>query len=1315
MLSCTRPTSRRFGTVARTLIFFSLTWAASGMLMAQTPISGINWFPIGPADISNGQTYGAGRPNVSGRATVITVNPKNPSDVWLGTATGGVWHSANGGVNWLPMSDNEASLSIGAIALDGCSPAGCAVVYAGTGENSIRRDTYYGMGLLVGTTSGGEFPTFGWTLQGANIFKFASINNVVLDPGTSGGTKVVYVTLSSGETASATESTVTAPAPPQGYGIFKSTDNASTWAKLSVPGGDGFKPTDLEMDPNNSQILYVGFMGRGVFKTKDGGAHWCPLNPGLALPPGCVAAAGLPNPTVTTFDHVQIAVSPPSAGSQVIYVEQGNCTSFIIDSCLSSIFKSSDGGSTWTQASATTAGCVALSVYSRYTHGLTVDPKNSSTLFLGGVYLYKSTDGGNTFCDAGTNTVHPDHHAIAYPDPNNESLVLDASDGGFAISNDGGNTWNSGNSDLQITQFQSVASSSLTARIIGGTQDNGTEMWVGTRIWDHRFDGDGGFTILDQDDAMTMFATNYYISAAKSTDGGSLAGWSYIENGITSSDPAAFYAPIIEAPSGGHNLYYGTNRLYQSTNKGGLWTVVSPTLGGTTTTFPDIGTTNVITAIAVAPSNANRIYIGYYDGEIFMTNSACSTSACWTSISKNLPSAPVTRIAVDPNNADIAYATFSGFSAGAHVFKSVNGGGKWSPSASGLPSIPADTITLETSSILWVGTDDGVYRSPDSGASWTRYGNGLPHVPVYEIAIDSGRGRLYAATQGRGTFILTQPFLSNFEGWVNNDIWDIPVYGSGFAPTVGNPAGSPCTMQLIQQNGAVCASSTVDAMGGNITFDNSGTLVTSKNTFWNGKPVAWGCFNGNCIGGKTIAQCNPPGNPITSVVVSCGGEVGIDHILGCPAQANPPSSILGLSGMPGAGAGGGAAGVGGAAAPGAAAAAAPLAAPTAFDLIPSVQARNGVQVLCTASVQLGAGETPLQALIKTRDAVNSTPACQQRSVSAVVRGVPPEAGLLEDLLASPPRLAVRAPGVVGGQLFTSLRAAPGSATGECFDVNGIGSPIQNQVAVMKVDLETAPGGAAGGAVTVMERSNLGVCLTKVKTDPGETAAQIATSLANLFQASGVPGPASCRAIQNPRDIVADGTSIVSVVASELQVCNSDRNVGLLIGPKELPNVQHRALQYAAKFLCGSRVSEAEGGRRNHGAANAPRKGKENDEDDERRHDFGVAQGRYYTAVNVHNPTEKPAAIRVKFAAADGDGKPGRLSRFVDMSLAADEVVSIDCYQIARLLESKQGFIDGFAVLESDVELDVVAVYTAAGREGGVQTLHTERVPARLQQ
>ncbi len=1290
------------------LIVLTTLFLTPSRLAAQT-ITGINWFPIGPADVSNGQTYGSGRVNVSGRATVISVNPKNPNDVWLGTASGGVWHSTNGGVNWLPMSDNEASLAIGAIALDQCSPDQCGVIYMGTGENSIRRDTYYGMGLLIGQVSTGEFQQFGWTLVGSNIFKFASINNVVLDPTTSGASKTLYVTLSSGETASATESTVTAPPPPQGYGVYKSTNNGTNWTLLNVAGAAGAKPTDLEMDPTSNTTLYAGFMGKGVFKTRNGGSTWCPLNPGIPLPSGCTASTGLPNPTTAPFDHVQIAIYRPSASvPAVLYVLQGNCTSQIVNSCAGMIFKSSDGGTTWTQEGATMSpGCNDTFgfIYSRYTHALTIHPTTPTTLLVGGVYLFKSTDSGNTFCDVGTSAVHPDHHAVVFPDPTNASRIYDASDGGFTFTGDGGNTWTSGNSDLQITEFQSMSSSALTARAFGGTQDNGGELWLGTRIWDHRLDGDAGSTILDRDNVMNLFSTNYYISFAESTDGGTLAGWNYNENGINSSDPSAFYPPLVEAPSSSHNLYFGTNLLYQMPNTGGSWTPVSPVLGGTGTTFPDIGTSNVITAIAVASSNANRIYIGYYDGQMFVTSSACTTAACWTAIGgtgKGLPNAPVTRIAIDPANADVAFATFSGFSNGAHVFKTSNAGGTWTSIGSGLPNIPTNTITLETSSIFWVGTDNGVYRSGDGGNSWSRYGVGLPNVPVYEISIDSTRGRLYAGTHGRGTYILTQPFLSNFEGWVNNDIWDIPVYGNGFVGSLTNPPGSACTMQLIQRNGAVCASSTTDAMGGTITFDNSGTLVTSNGSFYNNKPVAWGCFNGSCIQGKTIAQCNPPSNPITSVTVSCGAQVGIDHILGCPAQANPPSTILGLSGM-GAGAGAGGGGGGGGGAGGPASGAGAIAAATTFDLIPSVQGRNGVQILCTASVALAAGDKQLDALLKTRDALNTTPTCQQNNVHAVVRGVPPEPQQPEDMLASPPRLALRAPSAVGGQLFTSLHTAPGAATGECFDVYGIGSPMQNQVAVMKVDLETSTGGAAGGNVVVSERSSLGSCQTKVATTPGESAAQIANSLAAAFQAPGIPGPSSCSAIQNPRDITADGTSIVSVLASELQVCNSDNNVGILIGPKELPNVQRRSLQYAAKFLCGDRRREEE------------RKHSHHDDDDDHRREIGpVAEGTYYTAVNVHNPSDRPAAIRVKAAVALEDGKPGPVSRFFEILLGGDQVVSIDCHQIARLLGKKYGFTDGFVVIETDVELDVVAVYTAAGKDGKVETLHTDRVPARLQ-
>jgi hypothetical protein len=542
---------------------------------------------------------------------------------------------------------------------------------------------------------------------------------------------------------------------------------------------------------------------------------------------------------------------------------------------------------------------------------------------------------------------------------------------------------------------------------------------------------------------------------------------------------------------------------------------------------------------------------------------------------------------------------------------------------------------------------------------------------------------------------LTQPFLTNFEGWVNNDIWDIPVYGSGFVGSLAFPVGSACTMQLIQQNGAVCATSTTDARGGTISFDGSGALVTSKSTFYNGKPVAFGCFDSNCIGGKTIAQCNPPGNPLTSVTVTCGTQVGIDHILGCPAQANPPSSVLGLGASPGGGGGAGGAAV-------------PLAPPptnppppppgpnvpaASFDVIPTLQSRNGVQVLCTANVVTQSGDTLATALVKTRDAINSTVSCQQSKVEAVVRGIPPQAARGEDLRGSAPALTVRDPNVVGGQLFTVVHAPAGAATGSCFDVSGLGSPLLNQLAVMKIDFEAPSGGAAGGDITVEERSSLGTCAIALHTSAGQTPNDIAAQLSNRFQAPGIPGPASCLAMQNPRDITADGTSLVSVVASGLRVCNTDPNVGLLIGPKELPNVRNRVLQYAAKFLCGEIEHEEHHGRDRFGQ---------------------VASGRYYTAVNVHNPTDRPAAVRFKFASALADGKPGPVSRFAEIRLGPDQAISIDCVAVQELLHASMAFLEGFTVIESDVELDVVAAYTATSHKR-VETLHTERIPARILQ
>jgi photosystem II stability/assembly factor-like uncharacterized protein len=1311
MINSRKHFAQRYLQAFRCVCMAAAIFGSCSAAIAQ--IGGINWFPIGPADISGGQTYGNGRVNVSGRASAIAVNPKNINDIWLGTANGGVWHTTDRGAHWLPMADEEASLTVGAIALDGCSANGCAVIYVGTGENAIRRDTYYGMGLLIGQTSGGEIPIFSWTLVGADIFRFASINNVLLDPAAPG---TIYVTLSSGVTASATESTVTAPAPPQGYGIFKSTNWGTNWTRLDVAGSNNAKPTDLKMDPTNSRILYAGFMGRGVFRSADGGINWCPLDQGIPRPAGCPASTGLPDPAVTTFDHVELAIHRPNAsGPAVLYAVLGNCPDpigvlnipTVGSPCSPPLFKTADDGVSWTQVNS-----AAPAAYSRYTHAIAVAANDPNVLIYGGLKLFKSTNGGQSFFEIGSDSLHPDHHAVVFPDQADLNLLYETSDGGFAISTNGGNKWTSATRDLQISGFQSVSTSPLTARIIGGLQDNGTNMWLGTRVWAHSDDGDAASTQLDLDDVLKMYDVYFNATPRRSTNGGACCQWSFITNGITASDPAAAYPPLAQDPSSPHALYIGSNRLYRSTNKGDFWSAVSPPLGGTATNFPDIERTNVITAIAVAPSNGNRIYLGYYDGQIFATDGACASPACWRAIggtAKGLPQSVVTRIAVDPGNPDIAYATFSGFSGGAHVFKTTNGGGNWTPAGNGLPSIPTNTVAVENSTTIWVGADDGVYKSVDSGASWNRFGSGLPHAPVYEIAIDRQRGRLFAATHGRGVYVLTQPFLTNFEGWVENDIWDVPVYGGGFISDISTSAGSPCTMRVIQRDGSVCAASTIDAMGGTISFDGTGQLVTSKNNFYMNRPVAFACYNGACIDNKTIATCNPNSNPMTSVTVTCGSQVGIDHILGCPAQANPPSNVLGMSGVPGGGGpgGGGPAPVAPAnpAEPAAppqppSGASANAAAVKTFDIVPAVQMKDGgTRALCSATVGLHSGDTPADALKRVEDAVAGEQSCRDATVSAAVRGIPPEGARGEDLLGSPATLTIAAPSVVGGQLFTAIHAPPGAATGTCFNLSGLGVPVLNQIAIMKVDLETAAGGAAGGDVEITEQSPIGTCEINVKTTRGQTAAQVAAAIASAFQAPGVPGPVTCPADQNARDVTTKGNALITVFASGLNICSRDDGVGFFVGPEELatPKPRPPRLQYSAKLLCGKSQRRCD------------------DCDDCCAQSKSlVAPGEYFTTVNLHNPTNKPVKWRFKVALTERAGESGYVSRFVDRRLGPDEATEIDCGEITRIADLSRRLHDGFVVVESDIELDIVAVLTAAGQTGKIETLSTERVPARRQ-
>ncbi|NIR25814.1 MAG: hypothetical protein GWN77_02365 [Gammaproteobacteria bacterium] len=418
----------------------------------------------------------------------------------------------------------------------------------------------------------------------------------------------------------------------------------------------------------------------------------------------------------------------------------------------------------------------------------------------------------------------------------------------------------------------------------------------------------------------------------------------------------------------------------------------------------------------------------------------------------------------------------------------------------------------------------------------------MPDVPVYSLVVDQRRGRVFAATHGRGVYLLTEPFLMVYEGWVNGDIWDIPVYGEGFPVP-----GDRCTLEILLEDGTVCTAGTRDVIEGprrggeiRVSEDGEGRLTSGSTRTFAGRDVVWACFNGSCLGDPNnvpIESCDrtrPDGtsNRIAAIRVRCESGVFVTAPVGnCPQLANPPSTAFELGS--GSGAGGDAG---------------PMPEGGSFILLAAVQSGDGTtRTLCEAEVEIQPGRTEEAILQAVRDALNGNAECAAATVRAILQGVrDPLAPPMEDDPGDRPHLVLDAPGVVGGQLVTAIVAPPGRATGQCFRVSGLGVPSLGQMLITKIQFVTSSDGAQGGTVTVVENSNLGRCAVTVPTRPGDQPGDIAARLEAAFL-----GETSCSPSENPRDVARHGDMLVTVVARSLEVCVDDPGVGFAIAPEEL--------------------------------------------------------------------------------------------------------------------------------------------------------------------
>jgi len=733
--------------------------SASQAGLAAASASAAAWTPIGPAPIPNGQTTGVPMA-VSGRVTALAVHPNNANIVYVGTAQGGLYRTLNGGLTWTALMDSAKSLAIGAIAIAPSSPT---TVFVGTGEASFSCDSFFGVGVYrIDNAESTANLTGPLNLDsvGADVFTGRAVAKILVHPN---DPNIIFVASASGIGGVGCDASTAQPS----RGLFRSTNALSaapTFAKLTVVTANGGNRsiTDLAFEPGNPNTLLCSVLGFG--NAGDGGI-WRTTN---ALDPSPVFVRTLALGTTTAAVRSQLAITK-SGGTVTVLAATGEAGTGICATRGQSgqLRVSSDGGQNWSIPLSSANGFCGGQC--GYDIAVAVEPGNPNAFYLGGSanstcssVLTKSTDGASMpRIDTG---LHADTHAIAIA-PSSPSIVYLGSDGGVWKSTDAGAHWASlNNTGFNATQFQSLALHPTDANfILGGTQDNGTEMRRSDQTWTRADFGDGGFALIDQNATDTINVTMYHTyfnqvgrnglvafarvvnTASAQDDGWDAFGCGAAPNGLSCNDSAVeFFAPIALGPGNPNTLYFGTDRLYRSVDSGANMFVVSQQFAAGVP----------VSAISVAPQNDNVRLVGLENGKVFATATGAATLS---DITGPIPAKYVARAVIDPNNANTAYVTLAGFglSAGQHVWKTTNLNAAtptWTTSGNGIPDIPVNAFAVDPadSTKLYAGTDIGVYCSTNGGASWSPFGTGLPVVAVFDLAIHKASRTLRIATHGRG-------------------------------------------------------------------------------------------------------------------------------------------------------------------------------------------------------------------------------------------------------------------------------------------------------------------------------------------------------------------------------------------------------------------------------------------------------------------------------------------------------------------------------------------------------------------------------------
>lgn len=721
----------------------SLFFITSLFLHAQsdtsTLLDGIQIRNIGPA-------------GMSGRVTAIDVERQAPENILIGSASGGVWRSQNGGVSWQPIFDDQPSLSIGAVKID---PNNADVIWVGTGEGNPRNSHNSGKGIYK-SIDGGKT----WTLLGLEQTKL--IHRILIDP-TDGNT--VYV----GAMGSAWGDS-------ENRGVFKTTDGGKTWSKiLYVDKMTGVG--EMVMDPSNPNKLLVsmwsfrrtpwdfvsGGQGSGLYLTYDGGTSWKKMTKKDGIPDGELGRMGL-----------AFSTNKP----EIVYA--------LIEAEKNGFYKSIDGGHTWSLVSSENIGNRPF-----YYAEIYVDPKNENRIYNLWSYVSKSEDGGRTFqniMDYG-NSIHPDHHAF-YIHPDNPSFLINGNDGGLNISYDAGESWTfAGN--LPIGQFYHINyDTSFPYQIYGGMQDNGS--WVGPSTvfrrggirnddWRELYFGDGFDVVPIVSDSRYGYAMS---------QGGNVAIYDQVTGHNNYIQPVhpdgeklrfSWNAAIAADPFDPNGVYFGSQYVHYSHDRGKNWKIISDDLttndstkqnqnksGGLTPDVTLAENHTTILCIAPSPMEHDIIWVGTDDGQLQLTRDGGKS---WNLLSSHLPNfqagswIPQIEIGQKEGEAFVVVNDYRRNNWSAQLYHTDNYGRTFrqivndEDVSSFVCSVVQD---YEDPNLLFLGADDGLYYSQNKGETWRKWHESFPSVQVRDLKIHPITSDLIIGTFGRSIWVLDDiGFLRN--------------------------------------------------------------------------------------------------------------------------------------------------------------------------------------------------------------------------------------------------------------------------------------------------------------------------------------------------------------------------------------------------------------------------------------------------------------------------------------------------------------------------------------------------------------------------